>query len=285
MNLLSKYKNLILIAGILFFGSSCTYFKKSLDKTDNKMDQRTKELINAAKSASEHTKYQLVETTVLIDKTNWFDAKMTLSAAKEANNLSIDFLKRGEGLVGLPLKDQTKTVNDLLSTNKYIKQAAESAAHSQFKQEQEWRAAQQDREQKLIEYGTKFEAERNNNIIKRFWNWSVGLLGIGGIIALVIFFPICIPIFAKIIGVVIGWVVNVFPKIADFVGLSLKKTLDNSVKGIGAIRTEIKNAKEHAPKTTYTPEEVLKIIDNNLKIELDGHDKKTIENIREKLNV
>ena len=97
----------------------------------------------------------------------------------------------------------------------------------------------EDLENRLIEYGAKYELERN----KSWWTRIYSFLGFGGIIALVIAFPILIPIG----GQVVGWVVNTVPSLASWVGLVSRKSFDSVVVAVESAKERMKtDGKEDA---------------------------------------
>lgn len=85
-----------------------------------------------------------------------------------------------------------------------------------------------DAEARLIEMGTKHEAEKNKSVVKRVWHWAFATFGISGLILLCVFCPVCIPIFARILA----WGVSMFPKLAGFVGVVGTKVFDAVLSGV-----------------------------------------------------
>lgn len=86
----------------------------------------------------------------------------------------------------------------------------------------------------LIEMGKKYEAEKNKSIMKRIWHWAIGTLGIGGIVALFVFFPALAVPLLPIAARALGWIVSMFPKAAGALGVVSTKAFDAVVKGVNS---------------------------------------------------
>lgn len=132
----------------------------------------------------------------------------------------------------------------------------------------------------LVELGKKYEGEKNQSTIRKVWKWALGTLGIGGMIALVIFFPAILPI----LGGIVGWIVKMLPGVAKWIGLVGTKAFDGVVKGVGTIRERLKKD----PEKTYTGKEALAMMDNELQSSLDNDLKRPgglIESRRDVLRV
>lgn len=276
--------NKVLIIGVLLIGllgTGCSYFAKYKEKAEVKIQESTKENNSAAFIANQQTQLEIAKTKTHIEHTNWAEAKLTIYGAEAASSITSQFLRRNENILGKPLEDQTKIVNNLLSTNPAVRLAEEKRQNIKEDKEGEYRKKIEELEAKLLDYGQKYEAEKNKNIVKKVWQWSLSTLGIGGIIALCVFFPFLIPIFTQIIAKII----SVIPSLASAFGVVAKKTLENTSKGIGTLRAELKKEKELAPDKKYTAAEVLDRFDTKLKIALDNDDKKFIEAVRQRLNL
>ncbi len=276
---MKKYYILLLALGIAFSG--CTYFKKGLLKTDVKIEERLKENNAAANISTKFTEQKIGETKVAIGAQDYEQAKLSIEGADAANSITSEFLRRNQNLIGLPIIDQTKVVSNLLSTNQNVRQAEEKKQGIKENEETNWRAKTQELESKLQAMGEKYEAERNKSIIHRIWVWGGWTLVLGSIVALMVFFPPLIPVFTMIVGKVI----SAIPSLAHVLGVVGKKTVESTIHGIGNVRSEFKKQKEFAPNKTYTPDEVLDMLDTQLKIATDKDDKKIIESFRSKLNV
>jgi hypothetical protein len=104
--------------------------------------------------------------------------------------------------------------------------------------------------EKGVDEGVQGGAERNTHIVKRFWRWLIGSLGIGGVIALCVFCPAVIPLLVSLMS----WVVGKVPSLAAYFGVVSKKAFDVVVPGVGEFRRVAAETKE----TTRLDEELLK---------------------------
>lgn len=276
---MNKILFIIIIFIVPFLG--CSYFAKNLKKTDIQIEERLKENNTAAKIANEVTARKISETKIAIDADDLQKGKLTIEGAEAANSITAEFLRRNQNLMGLPIHDQTQIINNLLSTNKTIRQAEEQRQNIKETQEENWRAKIQELETKLQAMGEKYEQEKNKSIIKRIWAWGGFTLVFGGIIALMVFFPPLIPVVTMIVGKIIAFI----PSLAHVFGVVGKKTVESVALGVGNVRNEFKKHKELNPNKTYTPSEVLDLLDTQLKISMDKDDKKIIESFRQKLNL
>jgi hypothetical protein len=191
-------------------------------------------------------------------------------------DLTESLLNRNENLIGKPIEDQTALINKLLGENKILKIEAQLVETFRQKQEQDWIAKQVKYEQRLQEYGTKYEQERNDKIT-RWLKWgSIILLAIGIPIAICVFFPPALSLLA-----------GMFPRLLGAFGVGTIKATSNVTRAIGDIRWDFKKTAEVAPDKTFTAAEVQAIIDDYLKthIEDDKATKNTVEYLREKNNV
>lgn len=129
----------------------------------------------------------------------------------------------------------------------------------------------------LIEMGTKYEAERNKSIVRRIWAWSLGTLGIGGLIALGLLCPFLIPI----AGSFVGWIVGMVPKLAGWVGVVGRKAFDQIVSGVEQVRHELKRD----PARTFTGKEVLGLMKTELQSATDEAPRKLVAARKESLRI
>jgi hypothetical protein len=158
------------------------------------------------------------------------EARLATNAVRKlmAYDLSEQFLVRAQALVGLPLEDQAARVRSLLEENEQLRAGAIVAEAERVKQEQAWRTEKAAYEAKLLEYGAKYEEQRNKSIVRRFWSWLTATFGIGGIVALCVFCPAAIPILLR----VVAWLVNKVPALASAAGVVSRRAFDQVVTGI-----------------------------------------------------
>ena len=69
----------------------------------------------------------------------------------------------------------------------------------------------------LTDLGKKYEVEHNKNIVTRIWEWAIGTIGLGGIIALCVLFPALLPILGLIAKYAINLVLSVITGIENWV--------------------------------------------------------------------
>lgn len=281
MHLKNFWIDLILIIGLIFF-SSCSFNGKNVARITNLQTERVKENTTAARIANQVTKEQINNAQTYLVSSNYLGTGKSLDLAEESTGLTDTFLRRNQNLVGLPSQPQEPVVQALLSTNNTIKTEAQEVQKSKESQEIKWITERNKREQELIKMGEEYEIIKNKSIVKRFWGWLVGGLGVFGAIAFIVFCPaIAIPL----LGHLAGWIVGVIPKISNFIGIVSKKAFKGVASGIGTVRDDLKRAKELTPDKKFTAAEVLKLLDTQLAIHLDKDDKKVVEQVREEINL
>lgn len=211
--------------------------------------ERTRELIQGAKLANQIGRERLLST-----------GSNAVGSALVAYDLSSVFLGRGQSVAGLPVVDQSALVASLLSSNRTLRISAESLQRQHVAQEQDWAIERANLESRLVEMGQKYEAERNRSIVRRFWRWLISSVGIGGIIALCVFFPALIPIFGRLLG----WVVSKIPALAGAVGVVSTKAYDAIVRGVENTKKEWGRSDAEA------------VLHKNLSAEMDASHKRLI---------
>jgi hypothetical protein len=221
--------------------SACTRFAPQRTAVGIKVEERVREHVAAARLANQEARKATSSTRKLM-----------------AYDLSEQFLGRAQALVGLPLEDQTDRVTSLIEENEQLRRTAVEAEAERAKQEQVWRTEKATYEARLLEYGAKYEEQRNKSIVRRLWGWLVSTLGIGGIIALCVFCPAAIPILLRIVA----WVVNQVPALASAAGVVSRKAFDQVVIGV-------QNAKAHYEQKGNS--EAAQVLSSNLAQAMAGH--------------
>jgi hypothetical protein len=230
----------------------CSFFAARKHRVETKQDERVREVVQAATVANQVGRERLQSK-----ETN------SIAEAMIAYDLSATFLKRGQTIVGLPVVDQSQEVADLLSSNRALKESAEARERARVAQEQGWAAERAALLLKLQEMGAKYEAEKNKSVLHRVWGWLTGLIGVGGVIALMVFCPALIPVFGRILA----WVVSMFPKLAGVIGVVSTKAFDGVVRGIHRAKGEMST-------NDSNPAEAL---DTNLSREMDRSHKDLVQ--------
>lgn len=82
------------------------------------------------------------------------------------------------------------------------------------------------------------QTEKTRLFWSRVWDYTKATIGIGGLIALVVFFPAVIPL----IGSAVSAIVKIFPASMSYFRVASKSTLENVVTGIGKAKAEIEQA-------------------------------------------
>jgi hypothetical protein len=216
-----KTTSFVLILGLLLAGCTRNAARRSI--VIAREQERTRELIQGAKLANQVGRERLLST-----------GSNAVGSALVAYDLSSDLLGRGQSVLGLPVVDQSALVASLLSSNRTLRASAASLQRRHVVQEQAWAIERAEVEAKLFEMGQKYEAARNRSIVHRFWGWLVSSIGVGGIIALCVFFPALIPIFGRLLG----WVVSKIPALAGAVGVVSTKAYDAVVRGVENAKKE-----------------------------------------------
>ena len=131
--------------------------------------------------------------------------------------------------------------------------------------------------EELVALRNQLERENNRSIFSRIKGWFFGLGG--GTIVLVIigciFFPA--PMFA-FLSFIIKKIIQIFPKLINFVGIVGKEVVYNIVEGVEHIKKEINNAPDDK---LYNKKEVYELIQRNFKqSEKTHHHNKTVDTIK-----
>lgn len=200
-------------------------------------------------------------------------------------NLAKRFLARDQQIEGLPV--ERIDVAALLATNAQAIALLEKrfAAQDELLRERATLAAElAAANERLQDLGRRYEAERNQSIVRRVGRWLKGIFGVGGLIALVIFCPAVLPVLGSLVSFVVGKV----PALVNLFGVVGKSAFDRVVVGVGEVRHRLKLESETSPAKTYTPAEVRALLDGQLKeaLETGPHNfKPLVTSRREKLNL
>lgn len=126
-------------------------------------------------------------------------------------------------------------------------------------------------EENLIEKGMQKEEEEKSDWLKSTLGWFWATFGLGGTILFVVLFPgVILPVFTNLVG----WLVRTFPALISSLGIAAKKTTDNIIKGVEKARDNFKKA---SSEKLFTKDEVLEILNGNLRETLDEADKKVVQ--------
>lgn len=153
----------------------------------------------------------------------------------EAQRVGIKYGELGVRGVGLPVQSINipgEIRGDKAALAEAIRLEKSSDLHMSLRNE--LAESELERLRRLAALGEKAEKERNQNIVKRVWRWSIATFGIGGLVAICIFFPIVIPI----LGRILAWVVSKIPVLAGFIGLIGTKVADGLIAGVQKTNTD-----------------------------------------------
>jgi len=243
-----RWPFIILIPCAALLGG-CTHNAHKLVKLNPDATERARELVQGAALANAAADQGVVYIAAVagtnaVPMASNDVARVARAAAtvKRATGAAAMQLSRAGGILGAPAMDQSERIAALLSENAAIAGAAHAADVARIKQESAWMTEKRELEAKLIDYGTKYEAERNKSIAHRFWFWFTGLLGvgtIGGIIALCVLCPAVGAIALPILGRLLGWLVGVMPKLAGFLGVVGNGVVNKIVAGVEAFKGKV----------------------------------------------
>jgi hypothetical protein len=212
----------ISLAIAVFFLSGCSRFRGAFGRAQHRSER-------AQKGVDQDTK-QFVSATV--DAAKFAQARLPTNAIADVANALRIGIKYGEMAqrgVGLPV-ERIDVLAEVHGDKKAVEAARKLEAASALRIET--RDAMADAElarlKALAELGAKYEKEHNQSIVKRTWHWLIATFGIGGVIALCVFFPAIIPI----IGRVLGWIVGKIPALAGAIGVVATRAYDRVVGSV-----------------------------------------------------
>ena len=137
-----------------------------------------------------------------------------------------------------------------------------------------------EKEDKLIELGTKYEEERRRSILKRVWHWAIGTFGLGGLIAVCVLCPAVLPLFGRLAAYLVARI----PSLASFLGVVGKQAFDGLVSGVSEVRAAFKA--QAAAQQSVPASEALAVVNSNLAEAEAQHGHGTlVEYVRSKLGV
>lgn len=210
---------------------------------------------------------------------------LSYAPTNKPTDLAKKFLQRDQQIEGMPA--ERIDVAGIIATN----QAALVALDRRMTMQQEWLQERVKLEvelnkanDRLLELGRLYEQEKAKSTWKRIWAWTMSTFGIGGLIALAIFCPAALPV----MGAIASFVVSKIPALTNLIGLVGKSAFDAAVKGVGNARKRLKLSAEENPDRKYSANEVLQLIDGELKDATevgDANFRRLIEARRNRLNV
>ncbi len=202
-----------------------------------KLEEEKKELTKAVNDA-----LVLVPTNSIVSSNVQATAALTLAKTISEQNVNIH---------GLPI--EPLDVNAILAKdNQEWKELLEK-----FKKERELIKQKASLEEQrntyiddLVDKGQKYEEEQKKNWLSRLWQWSLGTLGIGGMILLVVLCPAALPLVGSLVSFVIGKV----PQLASLFGVVGKSVVQNVSTGIESFKQKVAAEPIEAQVLSNVPE-------------------------------
>lgn len=256
---------LLLLAAVL---AGCTFARGKADRVEAK----------AAGNADKLTEESKALTTAAKDALEFAPTNPPVNLAKR-------FLARDQQIEGLPV--ERIDVAALLATNAQAIALLEKRFAAQddlLRERAELAQKLEAANQRLQEMGRLYEAERNQSIGRRLKRWALGIFGVGGLVALIVFCPAVLPVLGGLVSFVVGRI----PALVNLFGVVGKSAFDRVVVGVGEVRHQLKIEAQANPAKTYTPAEVRAFLDAQLKeaLETGPHNlKPLVESRRQALNV
>jgi len=190
------------------------------------------------KAASRLTEESRVLTTAVVDALNAQPTDRRDAWTETARVLATQD-QRLEGLPARPLEVQPLIEEKALQLEQagtnapVVPGPATAALEDRFRQQDTLIARQRKVEEHLVAMGTQFEQERNARITRWTKFLGFGGLGVGGLVALLVFVPASIPL----LGRLLGWVVGRLPGLAGAVGVVSTRAFDAVVRGVEQFKT------------------------------------------------
>jgi hypothetical protein len=137
---------------------------------------------------------------------------------------------------------------------------------------------------RLIQDGATWQNEQRARAI-RWTKWiGGGSIAIGAIVALCVFFPVCIPI----LGRALAWIVGKIPSLASALGVVSVKAFDAVVRGIeGSRRSEPATERLHNDRAPadFASVTATKTLETHLAREMDAAHKALVRERKAALNL
>lgn len=252
---------LVLMGTLAFTG--CTHAGRKQERVDR--------AVQANRAAIDEESRAL--TTAVVDTL----AGGAIVGTNEMLNLALELARRDQQLEGMPV--ERIAVGSIVAGEGSARRELEERYDRQQRLLKERVLVESKLEEargRLVEMGKVYEAERNRNVVRRFWGWLVGTLGVGGLIALCMFCPAVIPILGSMATGLIGK----FPALAGYFGVVSRKAFDAVVRGVGEAREKLK--KDGASRSGA---ETLAMLNTELEKATDEEHRRLIEARRRVVNV
>lgn len=233
-NLFNTLLCLLLVIFCISGLTSCGVLGKNENKVTTKLNAVNTELDEEKKALTKATSDALKNVPSDVSTNNVVSNSVTIAKITADKNVGLHGLPVNPinvtAMVTAPVMDKTADYKQLLARFDREQKLLEEKA-----------IAEREREalrNQLVELGKKYEEEQNKSLITRIWAWTMGTLGIGGLIALVVLCPALLPLF----GSVISWLIGAIPPLANFFGVVGKKVAVNVMNGVESFKDQLKNA-------------------------------------------
>lgn len=247
---------LVLVLSVLLLGSGCAWLSNSVKRLTGQAEKQQEQLGEESKALT----------------TGTVDALEMAPRDDKAVNMARELAKADQQIEGMPRK-RLPVAAALADDPAALKEMERRLAAIPVLQAElaETMAKLKEREGQLQELGKKYEEERATKLRTRIKRWALATLGVGGIVALVVFCPALIVPFGHFLAFLVGRI----PKLAGAVGVVAKKGFDEVVEGVGKARAAMKEAQ--------SKDKI--ILDDTLAENTSAWTKSLIESRRKVLNV
>lgn len=269
-----KIKYILTIVFVLLAG--CTYFAPKKDKLEKQIVEKTQDNVAKAQVSNDENVRNLIKTSVLFEidpnlreqfPSLYEQTDYSLKSAKVTGG----YLERASNLIGnsslSPVQIRNEVLGLITNNQEYVK-----FAQNQAQKESELVSDKRTNDEKLMDYGAKYEQERNEKIVQRVKFW--GMVG-GGVILAILFF-------------IYGWpLISAAGVIPTALSLIPKKTLVRKVRAANNFlgRLDVLKEKEldkgDSGKVKLL-EDVVEVFKNLNRQEEDEREYKMVKKIRER---
>lgn len=230
--------NLIVLTFVAVFSISymtaCSYLNKKLVSNTTQLNAKNADIEEEQKALTKATDDALKFVPKDVSTNNVISNAVTVAKITSAKNVELHGLPvkpiNVEAIATSPAIDKSAEYKELLARLDREQKLLEDKARIEAEREK--------LRDQLVDLGKKYEAEHNKSIITRIWEWTMGTIGIGGIIALCVLFPPALPI----LGSMLSWLIGCIPQLAHIFGVVGKNVLTNVTTGIEDFKSKLKNA-------------------------------------------
>lgn len=201
-------------SALLLLGGGCTHATKAHFKARTELDEHSRAL-----------------TTAVVDALQL----QPESSRDPFTGLALRLAAQDQRVEGLPLEPVPvgpllgmaagNTSSNLIATRRAV---ATAEVEKRFSRIETLIARERDAGEQLAALGAHAEAERNERITRSWKRGGGGIILLGGLIALCVFFPAAIPIAGQVVGVIVSRV----PALAGAAGVVSVKAFDAVVKAV-----------------------------------------------------